>query len=356
MPDMKDISVGVIYGGKSSEHEVSVHSAGYVCELLERKYKVLKIYISREGKWFLQGKCLGAAGGGEEVSPAVNGGYNLRSSSGETYKADVFFPVLHGAMGEDGTIQGLFEIMGVPYVGCGVLTSALGMDKELCKILASYRGINIVPYIKLEKQAKYNEAALKEAVKALGYPVFVKPVSLGSSVGVTRVEGEDSLAGAIAEAFKYEGNILVEKGIDKAREVFCAVIRDGKETRTSLCGELKAVNSAFFDYKAKYEDPHGCDMNIPADIPAAMHKDMREASAVIFDTLRGLGLGRIDFLLGADGRFYFSEINTLPGLSASSLFPQLWEASGIKYEDVLDMLLGAAFERKRENDGYSIQR
>lgn len=353
---MKDITIGIIYGGKSTEHEVSVHSAAYVCDILGQKYKIIKIFISREGKWFVQEKCGPLQPEDREVSPVICKDYNLYTLDGQTYKADVFFPVLHGAMGEDGTMQGLFEILGVPYVGCGVLTSALGMDKELCKLLASFYGVKIAPYIKLEKDDNYDLPYLQAAVGGLGYPVFVKPVSLGSSVGVTRVDAPEDLKPAIDKAFKYQGSILIEKGVDKAREVFCAVVGSGKNIHTSLCGELKAVNSAFFDYKAKYEDPHGCDMKIPADIPQETQDKMRKASAVVFKVLRGCGLARMDFLLGSDGKFYFSEINTLPGMSATSLFPQLWQASGKKYEDILDSLIKSAFDRKRENESYSIER
>lgn len=353
---MKDITIGIIYGGKSTEHEVSVHSAAYVCDILEQKYKIIKIFISREGKWFVQEKCGPLQPADREVSPVICKDYNLYALDGQTYKADVFFPVLHGAMGEDGTMQGLFEILGVPYVGCGVLTSALGMDKELCKLLASFYGVKIAPYIKLEKDDNYDLPYLQAAVGGLGYPVFVKPVSLGSSVGVARVDAPEDLKPAIDKAFKYQGSILIEKGVDKAREVFCAVVGSGKNIHTSLCGELKAVNSAFFDYKAKYEDPHGCDMKIPADIPQETQDEMRKASALVFKVLRGCGLARMDFLLGSDGKFYFSEINTLPGMSATSLFPQLWQASGKKYEDILDSLIKSAFDRKRENESYSIER
>lgn len=353
---MKDITIGIIYGGKSTEHEVSVHSAAYVCDILEQKYKIIKIFISREGKWFVQEKCGPLQPADREVSPVICKDYNLYALDGQTYKVDVFFPVLHGAMGEDGTMQGLFEILGVPYVGCGVLTSALGMDKELCKLLASFYGVKIAPYIKLEKDDNYDLPYLQAAVGGLGYPVFVKPVSLGSSVGVTRVDAPEDLKPAIDKAFKYQGSILIEKGVDKAREVFCAVVGSGKDIHTSLCGELKAVNSAFFDYKAKYEDPHGCDMKIPADIPQETQDKMRKASALVFKVLRGCGLARMDFLLGSDGKFYFSEINTLPGMSATSLFPQLWQASGKKYEDILDSLIKSAFDRKRENESYSIER
>lgn len=353
---MQKMCIGILYGGKSAEHEVSVHSADYLCQVLAKKYDILRIFISKQGEWFLQQKCGEYQEGDRPVSPVISKDYTLYGADGKTYKVDVFFPVLHGAMGEDGTMQGLFEILGVPYVGCGVLTSALGMDKELCKLLASFYGVKIVPYIKLEKSANYDMPALCAAVEGLGLPVFVKPVSLGSSVGVTRVDKIEDLKSAIDTAFQYEGNILVEKGINNAREVFCAVVGTGAEIHTSLCGELQVLNSKFFDYKAKYEDPHGCDIKAPADIPEEMQEKMRKDTALIFKVLRGNGLARIDYLLGEDGQYYFSEINTLPGMSASSLFPQLWQAGGKDYADILDALLKAAFDRKRENDSYSIER
>lgn len=354
---MPKLNVAVLYGGKSTEHEVSVHSAQTVCEILEKKYQVTKIFITKQGQWFLQNSCGPKQADDIEISPIISaGGAQLYTKDGKEIKVDVFFPVLHGAMGEDGTMQGLFEILNTPYVGCSVLTSALGMDKELCKLLASFYGVPIVPYIKLQAHIKYDMAEVKQAVLALGYPLFVKPMSLGSSVGVTKVNTEADLDSAIEKAFKYERNILVEKGIENPREVFCAVVGEAGDIHTSLCGELIDIKSEFFDYKAKYEDPHGCDIKAPAALPQEMQDNMRNAAKEVFKVLRGEGLARVDFLLGRDGKFYFSEINTIPGMSHTSLFPQLWECSGKKYEDVLDSLIRIALKRKAVNDKLSLER
>ena len=353
---MNKLCIGILYGGKSTEHEVSIHSAAYVCEVLAKKYNIVRIFISRSGEWFLQQTCGEQNESDIPLSPIMAKEHNLVCSDGKTFKIDVFFPVLHGSMGEDGTIQGFFEIMGVPYVGCGVLTSALGMDKEICKILASLCGVDTVPYIRFEKEKSLDINKIETAVKGFGLPIFVKPISLGSSIGVTRVDDLKDLPAAIDNAFKYEGSILIEKGIDNAREVFCGVIGTDKEIYTSLCGELKILNSNFFDYKAKYEDPHGCDIECPALIPQEMQGKMRSDCGVIFKILRGSGFARIDFLLDTDGKYYFSEINTLPGMSATSLFPQLWQETGKKYEDVLDLLIKTAFDRKEKNESFSIER
>ena len=353
---MKKLCIGILYGGKSTEHEVSVHSASYVCDVLSKKYDIVKIFISREGKWYIQQICGPQHKEDIPVTPVIGKDYTLLADNGQTFKTDIFFPVLHGAMGEDGTMQGFFEIAGVPYVGCNVLTSAIGMDKELCKILASFCGVDTVPYIKLEKAESYDWQKIENSVKDFGLPLFVKPLSLGSSVGVTKVDDLKDLKQAVDTAFKFEGTVLIEKGIDKAREIFCAVIGSGNDIQTSLCGELKVMNSAFFDYTAKYEDPHGCDIQAPALLPQEVQDQMRRDSAVIFKVLRGSGLARIDFLLGTDGRYYFSEINTLPGLSATSLFPQLWQATGKKYEDILDFLLQTAFDRKKANESFRVER
>jgi len=353
---MPKLNVAVLYGGKSTEHEVSVHSAHAVCDILEQKYQVTKIFIDKKGQWFLQTNCGLKQPQDIEVSPVISSSAQLYAKDGREIKVDVFFPVLHGAMGEDGTMQGLFEILNTPYVGCGVLTSALGMDKELCKLLASFYGVPIVPYIKLQSFIKYNIADVKQAVLALGYPLFVKPMSLGSSVGVTKVNKEEELEPAINKAFKYEKNLLIEKAVQNPREIFCAVVGAAGEIHTSLCGELVDIKSEFFDYKAKYEDPHGCDIKAPAALPEELQNKMRAASAEVFKVLRGEGLARVDFLLGSDGKYYFSEINTIPGMSLTSLFPQLWQASGKKYEDILDILIHLALKRKMENETLSLER
>ncbi len=345
---MSKMKVAVIYGGKSTEHEVSVHSAKDVCDILEKKYEVLKIFIDKQGLWYLQQDCSTKIGPNDKsVSPIIAQDAHLYTKDGEHIKVDIFFPVLHGAMGEDGTIQGMFEILDVPYVSCGVLTSAMGMNKEISKLLASFYGVPIVPYIKLKKTGKYDLALLQEAVKQLGYPLFVKPLSLGSSIGVSRVEKPEDLEKAIKEAFKFDDTLLIEKGIDKAREVFCAVVGDYQgEIHTSLCGELKSANNAFFDYEAKYNIAGGCDMYIPAPLDNTMQDDIRKASYDVFKALQGSGFARVDFLISQDGKFYFSEINTIPGLSLTSLFPQLMAASKKPYPEVLDILIHNALVRK----------
>ena len=355
---MSKMKVAVIYGGKSTEHEVSVHSAKDVCDILAKKYDVLKIFIDKQGLWYLQKDCSVKIGQEDKpVSPIISKDAHLYTQDGQHIKIDVFFPVLHGAMGEDGTIQGLFEILDVAYVGCGVLTSAMGMNKEISKLMASFYGVPIVPYIKLNKTGKYDLPLLQEAVKQLGYPLFVKPVNLGSSIGVSRVEKPQELEQAIQEAFKYDNTLLIEKGIDKAREVFCAVMGDYQgEIHTSLCGELKTTNNAFFDYEAKYNIAGGCDMYIPAPLDNALQDKMRRASYEVFKALQGSGLARIDFLVSQDGKFYFSEINTLPGMSLTSLFPQLMEASLKKYPEVLDILIDSALARKERQKQLSINK
>ncbi|MDR0645461.1 MAG: D-alanine--D-alanine ligase [Elusimicrobiota bacterium] len=353
---MPKLKIALLYGGKSTEHEVSVHSAKTVAQILERKYDILKIFINKEGLWFLQDKLGSKQKEDAAVSPVVNSKYNLLAADGRNFKADVFFPILHGAMGEDGTMQGMFEILNSAYVGCGVLTSALGMDKELCKLLASFYGVPIVPYIKLDSYSKYKDEELEAAVKKLGYPLFVKPLRLGSSVGVSKVLIPKQLKGALSKAFDYENSVLIEKGIVPAREIFCAVVGSGDNIHTSLCGELMAVNGEFFDYKAKYEDPRGCDMKIPADISHETQDKMRIAAHDIFKVLRGDGFARVDFLLNRDGDFYFSEINTIPGLSDTSLFPNLWGASKKVYADILDILIHLALKRKQIKEGFSLER
>lgn len=355
---MSKQKVAVIYGGKSTEHEVSVHSAKDVCDILSAKYEVLKIFIDKQGLWYLQEQCsTEVKKEDKQITPVISKDAHLATLDGQKIKVDVFFPVLHGAMGEDGTIQGLFEILGVPYVGCGVLTSAMGMNKEVSKLLASLYEVPIVPYIKLKKSEKDLSSVLNEVTKALGYPLFVKPISLGSSIGVSRVEEPSQLAAAIQDAFKYDDALLIEKGIDKAREVFCAVVGDYQgETLVSLCGELKTTNNKFFDYEAKYNIAGGCDMYIPAPLDKDLQEKIRKASYEVFKALHGNGLARVDFLISQDEQFYFSEINTIPGMSLTSLFPQLMQASGKEYPQVLDILIESALKRKERQNALSINK
>lgn len=344
---MAPTKVVVLYGGKSTEHEVSVHSAQTVCRLLGAqpdKYQIYPVFISKQGYWFLQKQCSEATPQDVPITPVLRPGALLQALDGSlAIEADVVFPVVHGTNCEDGTLQGFLETLQIPYVGCGVLTSALGMDKELTKLLAREVGISVVPYQKVSRAVAYDKAALTQWVQER-LPVFVKPVRLGSSVGVTRVTRVEQLGGALENALQFDTEALVEQGVDHAREIFCAVYGDGQTVKTSACGELRAVAGEFFDYNAKYVVAGGCETQVPAYIPARTAQAMRQDTAKLFRALQGRGLARVDFLMDKNGQYYMSEINTLPGMSETSLFPQLFEASGENYTEILDCLIQIAKE------------
>lgn len=351
--------VAVLYGGKSTEHEVSVHSAQTVCRLLQAsgKYQVIPLFISKEGYWFLQKQCSTRGPEDEPISPVIlpQGGLFIPSKN-IFLKPDVYFPVLHGTNGEDGTVQGLLEMMDAAYVGCGVAASAMAMDKEVAKVLAREEGIPVLPYQKISRGVAYDKTALEAWAAQTGYPVFVKPVRLGSSVGVTKVLSAKTLHQAVAFALRFDTDALVEKGVEKPREVFCGLLGEGENLRSSLCGELKNPSGGFFDYQAKYITQGGCETRVPADLPDQMQKDIRRFSEIIFRALRGSGLARADFLVGQDGAVWFSEMNTLPGLSETSLYPQLFEASGVPYPQVLDRLIEIALRARERRRGLSLER
>lgn len=340
------MKVLVLYGGNSTEHEVSVHSAQTVCRILSArpdKYTVYPVFISKQGYWFLQEKCGPQTGTDVAVTPVLCPQATLQSLDGDfSVKIDVVFPVLHGSNGEDGTIQGFLETLKLPYVGCGILASAMGMDKELTKRLVQKAGVPIVPYQKISAFTPYDKNALEKWGQEQGYPLFVKPVRLGSSVGVRKVHRVEELHAAISYALQFDTDVLVEKGIDRAREVFCGVFGENDTLKVSACGELSQTSGEFFDYTAKYVVVGGCNMHIPAQLPAQTAENMRRDTALIFRALQGSGLARTDFLVGADGSYYFSEINTLPGMSETSLWPQLFEACGESYPQLLDALIELA--------------
>ncbi|ACC98642.1 D-Alanine/D-alanine ligase [Elusimicrobium minutum Pei191] len=344
---MGKLTIAVVYGGKSVEHEVSVHSAADVCGILSKKYNVINIFISKEGLWFAQEKCGPAQPSDINVTPVFSNDCMFQTADGGTISADVLFPVLHGTKGEDGCIQGLFELMETPYVGCGVMASAIGMDKEVSKVLAAYAGVPTLPYITFKKGDSVTKDFKAKTAK-LGYPVFVKPVNLGSSIGITKVKEEAFLEKAIEFALKFDNDILIEKGVQSPKEIFCAVCGEGNNTESSSCGELIPNGHEFFDYHSKYIDPNGCTVKVPASVSEEEDKLMQKYSRMIFKVFKACGFARVDFLLGKDGQIYFSEINTLPGMSNASLFPQLWRAAGKKYEDVLDTLINLALKRREQ--------
>ncbi len=340
------LQVVVLYGGKSTEHEVSVHSAQTVCRLLAaqpEKYQIFPVFIDKKGHWFLQKTCGPKTAHDKAITPVLQEDVTLQSLDGTwCLKADVFFPVLHGSNGEDGTMQGFLETLDVPYVGCQVLASALGMDKEIAKLLAREAGVPVLPYQVVHRGEPYAKKQLEEWVRLQGFPVFVKPVRLGSSVGVRKVKNISELHDAIDFALQFDTDAMIEKGVDRAREIFCALYGQGAAIQCSACGELRTLAGEFFDYNAKYIVAGGCETKVPADIAEPIARQMQKDSKIVFRMLRGSGLARVDFLMDKDGNYYFSEINTIPGMSETSLFPQLFEASGADYPKILDGLITQA--------------
>ena len=343
----------VICGGESAERNVSVVSAKMIYNSLDPlKYEKDLIWISKKGRWIK--KDFNFIDKFENSSKSrANSSLELFSReispAGVSWEAfplpDVIFPVLHGPLGEDGTLQGFLELLHVPYVGCGVLGSALGMDKEFSKILAKKNGIPVLPFLCLRHP---KEASLVE--KRLRFPVFVKPARLGSSVGISRVENSADLSRAIRLAFSYDTKILIEKAISP-REIECAVLGDPDSSagdlrlRASVLGEV-IPHSDFYDYKTKYLTANGAGREIPAKLNSAQTKKIREYSIQIFRALECYGMARVDFLVDKKTqKIYFNEINTIPGFTPTSMYPALWRASGIEISRLLDILIKLALFR-----------
>lgn len=357
---MSRLQVAVLYGGKSTEHEVSVHSAQTVVRMLQaqpEKYQVHLVFIDKQGYWFLQKEYGEFHPDDTPISPVLTPQANLRALDGTwQVKIDVFFPVLHGTNCEDGTMQGFLETLGAAYVGCGVLASAMGMDKIVTKLIAQQAGAPVLPFYEVHRGVAYDEGELKKWVQTQGLPVFVKPVRLGSSVGVRKVKTWEEVKPAIDFALQFDRDVMIEKGVDHAREIFCALYGERENLKSSACGELRIVAGEFFDYNAKYVVEGGCETNVPADIPTATAARMRADSERIFRALNGSGLARVDFLMDKDGAYYFSEINTLPGMSETSLFPQLFEASGENYAHILDGLIEQALVAHARKQALALSR
>ncbi len=362
-PSNKKIRIGLIFGGRSGEHEVSLASANSVIAHLDRnKYEVVPIGITKSGAWLLGSdpqKLLTAEQGSQEnaeaestTSVTLTGDPNIRRliplQSGESLRdngaLDVIFPVMHGTTGEDGALQGLLEMANVPYVGCGVLGSALGMDKEKMKMIFQNIGLPIVDYLVYRRHEweRSPETILDAIEQRLGYPNFVKPVNLGSSVGVNKAHNRAELNHAMRVAAEYDRKIIIERGVN-CRELECGVLGND-EPIASVVGEVVSSNE-FYDYNAKYIDNQSR-ITIPADIPQATAEEVRRQAVKAFIALDLSGLARVDFFLEKEsGQIYINEVNTLPGFTQISMYPQLWEASGIPYEELLDRLIELAIER-----------
>jgi len=322
---MKKIRVGVIRGGRSGEHEVSLRSAESILSAIDRdKYDVVPITITHEGRW----------------DPFI-----ISPDPGAERVVDVVFPIVHGTYGEDGTIQGLFELANLPYVGAGVMGSAVGMDKDVMKRLFRDAKLPIVEYWSVAKDNMHS--FLREKMNNLPFPVFVKPANLGSSVGITKAHCPEELPAALQTAAEYDRKIVIERGVD-AREIELSVLGNNEPT-ASVPGEI-LPSREFYDYNAKYVD-NNSGLLIPAPLNDAHVKEAQALAIMAFKTLECSGMARVDlFLERPTGKFYINEINTLPGFTSISMYPKLWEASGIPYSQLIDRLITLAIERHAEKN------
>jgi D-alanine-D-alanine ligase len=366
MSKAQKIRVAVVYGGRSSEHEVALESAKCVLDNLDpERFEVLPIAIDKEGAWHAQDlkqlrasqdKALPLDASGASVSLAPRPSREGITSSGGSAAIDVVFPVMHGPLCEDGSIQGLFELADMAYVGSGVLGSAVCMDKDVAKRLVRAAGLPTVDYVALKRTewSARREAALERIAK-IGYPCFVKPASLGSSVGVTRVESEAALAAALEVAFRYDEKALVERAV-RAREIELAVLSalDGGAPEVSLPGEI-IPKGGFYSYEHKYLDAEGAALAIPAQLTKEQATRATQIAREAFIALECEGMARIDLFLDRDsGELLFNEANTIPGFTTISMYPKLWEASGLAYRDLLSRLIDLAL--KRGADRQRLQR
>jgi D-alanine-D-alanine ligase len=378
---VKKLRVGVIYGGRSGEHEVSVASAASILKHLDRsRYEPVPIRIEKDGRWTLADRAPTVVKAADVIEharlqaarPARPGreAHIVAHPGDETVLTierrdaasvpegasavvtglglDVIFPVLHGPFGEDGTVQGLLELANVPYVGAGVLGSAVGMDKAVAKRLFAAHGLPIAPYVVISRREWERDAprVTAQVGRELGYPVFVKPANLGSSVGISKARNDHELADAVRMAADFDRKIVIEAAVPNAREIECAVLGND-EPEASVAGEI-VPSREFYDYEAKYLD-EGSKLLIPAPITEAQMAEVRRLSIAAFRALDGAGMSRVDFLMdGASGVLYLNEVNTIPGFTTISMYPKLWEASGVAYADLVDRLVSLAIERHAE--------
>lgn len=355
---MSKLNVALIFGGKSGEHEVSLMSASSVYKYIDKdKYNVMTIGITKEGRWLYcegneenikNGEWVNLANKNVEINlvPCGNKEVGILFEDGKVEKIDILFPVLHGPYGEDGTIQGLFEISQIPYIGCGVLASSVGMDKLICKKVFTEIGLPQVNYTDTNKWQFINdsEGELNKIESKLNYPIFVKPANLGSSVGISKATNRKELLEGINEALRYDSRIVLEQGID-AREIEVAVLGNN-EVKASIAGEIKPAKD-FYDYNDKYLDGAST-YDIPAQISEEDMNYIREKAIQAFKGIDGKGLSRVDFFKDKNsGEIFINEINTLPGFTNISMYPKMWEATGLEYTKLIDELIKLAIDSKK---------
>lgn len=359
----RKLRVALICGGKSAEHEVSLVSARNVADAIDKeKYEVVVVGIDKSGRWllpdaatFLSGARdastarLDVQGSAVALVPGSAGALSVAGSA-SIGAIDVVFPILHGPYGEDGTVQGLLKLAGVPFVGAGVLGSAVGMDKDVMKRLLRDAGIPIAKFLACTHDTSISFAKAK---KSLGLPLFVKPANLGSSVGVSKARTKKEYDAALAEAFRFDSKVIVEEFV-KGREIECAVLGNEKPIASGV-GEI-IPHHDFYSYEAKYLDEDGAGLEVPAKIPAAIKRRAQQLAIKTFQTLGCEGLGRVDFFLTKSGKLLVNEINTMPGFTKISMYPRLWAEAGISYPTLIDRLIQLALERHEREKKLQISR
>lgn len=338
------VRVALLFGGRSGEHEVSLRSAASVAAGLRARHGVLCVLVDKAGQWLLQEGETPQPAGGEPafLAPSPGDGGRLRrlADARELARPDVFFPVLHGTYGEDGTVQGLFELASVPYVGAGVAASAASMDKAMMKALFARAGL---PQVEHRALLRRDSAAEARVLEELSLPVFVKPANLGSSVAVAKVKAGGDLGPALDAAFAYDRKVIVEAGVD-AREIEVAILGND-DPEASVPGEI-VPDREFYDYDSKYSADSRTALHIPARIDPATAEEARRLGKAAFRAVDAAGLARVDFFLErTSGRLLVNEINTIPGFTSISMYPKLWEASGVPYEELLGRLVALGIER-----------
>jgi D-alanine-D-alanine ligase len=361
----RKLRVALLFGGRSAEHEVSCLSAASVLAALDpAEYEPVLVGIDKDGRWHLlpgPPEELGAShlpsvsgnsGMAVTLTPEPDSLYLLRED-GERETIDVAFPVLHGPFGEDGTIQGLLELAGIPYVGAGVLASAVGMDKAAQKVLLRAAELPILNYeVVLERDWRDDADAVFARVEALGYPLFVKPANLGSSIGISKVKAPGDLEGSLDQAFRYGRKALVEEAAERAREIECAVLGN-EDPVASVPGEILPMGE-FYDYRSKYLE-EGTRLDVPARLPGEVTERVQQLAVAAFRAIDCAGMARVDFFYREPDTVTVNEINTIPGFTSVSMYPRLWEASGLPYPGLLTRLIELAQERHRAETRRSKQ-
>jgi len=349
----KKIRVCLLFGGRSTEHEVSLMSARSIYNNLDKnKYEVILVGIDKQGHWLMSDKSNRLLESvieknNVEITPIIKKTKTslIAVESGKDLsQIDVFFPIIHGTYGEDGCLQGFFELLGVPYVGANVIGSAIGMDKDVQKRLLNSVGIKTAKFITLKKFDVTNKSIF-QAVKKLGFPLFVKPASLGSSIGIVKVHNQKELLPAVKQAFRFDTKIMLEEAI-VGREIECSVLGNDRP-QASVPGEI-VPHHEFYSYEAKYFDENGAALLVPAKISPSIIRKIQTIAIKAFQTLECFGMARVDFFLTKNNQILINEINTLPGFTKISMYPRLWEESGLNYKKLLDELIRLALEKNTE--------